>query len=688
MRYSTIGLGKIGSDKKLNISPKGGIMYVRFAGMIATSAVLMYAFTYLNTFQWDHLSFSEERVYMTLTMTAMMAVVMLSFMLTMLKKRWVNLGIYAGSALLFIGALWLIRSQTTVQDIAYMKSMIPHHSIAILTSTRARISDPRVRELADEIIAAQRREISMMKVLINDIESHGEQASKERAVATMRLGPKVPSPATTAVEVPEGFRAEVVMSDLTYPTSIEFDDTGAMFVAEAGYSYGDSSVKPRILQISGDGRVKVIAQEPVLSGPINDLLWHDGRMYVSHRGKISILEPDGSVVDLITGLPSKGDHHNNQLTVGPDGKIYFGQGTATNSGVVGPDNFKMGWLEDHPDFHDIPAQNLRLVDRIFESANPLRTTDEISRTLAFHAFGKAGTEDLVVPGQIKASGTIMRMNADGSGLEVYAWGLRNPYGIMWSPDGTLYATENGFDVRGSRPIANDEEDIYIIKQGAWYGWPDYAMGLPITSTRFKPEGKSQPQFLMADHPLVEQPWMNFPKHSAIAKIEFGKSEPFGRGQMFVAFFGHMAPMTGEAPDEHGGHRVVRIDPATREFETFFGKKKHGHGQGSQGGHGGDGSGGQGSSSGKADHGESSGEQTKSGGGNDSSSESLGESFSAGPRRLLDVRFSPDGNALYIADFGAMAIQAGAAPVPGTGVIWRVVPENAQHDGPPTKLSPP
>jgi hypothetical protein len=256
MRYSTIGLGKIGSDKKLNISPKGGIMYVRFAGMIATSAVLMYAFTYLNTFQWDHLSFSEERVYMTLTMTAMMAVVMLSFMLTMLKKRWVNLGIYAGSALLFAVALWLIRSQTTVQDIAYMKSMIPHHSIAILTSTRARISDPRVRELADEIIAAQRREISMMKVLINDIESHGEQASKERAVATMRLGPKVPSPAAAAVEVPEGFRAEVVMIDLTYPTSIEFDDTGAMFVAEAGYSYGDSSVKPRILQISADGSAR------------------------------------------------------------------------------------------------------------------------------------------------------------------------------------------------------------------------------------------------------------------------------------------------------------------------------------------------------------------------------------------------------------------------------------------------
>lgn len=76
------------------------------------------------------------------------------------------------------------------------------------------------------------------------------------------------------------------------------------------------------------------------------------------------------------------------------------------------------------------------------------------------------------------------MNADGSGLEVYAWGLRSPFGVMWGPDGTLYATENGFDVRGSRPIANDEEDICIIRQGAWYGWPDYAMGVAVTDPRF------------------------------------------------------------------------------------------------------------------------------------------------------------------------------------------------------------
>jgi hypothetical protein len=163
-------------------------MYARFAGMIGTASILMYAFTYLNTFAWDHLSFSETRVYMTLTMTAMMAVVMLSFMQKMLTNRRVNLGIYAGSAVLFLVALWLVRSQTTVQDISYMKAMIPHHSIAILTSERAEISDPRVRELADEIIESQRREIAMMKMLISDIESGGRADVGDSDVDAPRSG--------------------------------------------------------------------------------------------------------------------------------------------------------------------------------------------------------------------------------------------------------------------------------------------------------------------------------------------------------------------------------------------------------------------------------------------------------------------------------------------------------------------
>ena len=152
-------------------------MYLRFAGMIITAAILMYAFTYWNTFAWDHVYFSEVRVYMTLTMTAMMATVMLTFMWKMLSNRWLNVAIYAGSAMLFGVALWLVRSQETVQDVSYMRSMIPHHSIAILASERAEISDPRVRELADAIIETQREEIAEMKELIAELQANGTQSA-------------------------------------------------------------------------------------------------------------------------------------------------------------------------------------------------------------------------------------------------------------------------------------------------------------------------------------------------------------------------------------------------------------------------------------------------------------------------------------------------------------------------------
>jgi len=145
-------------------------MYVRFGAMIATSAVVMLGVMYLNTYQLDHVFFSETRSYMALVMGSTMAVVMLAFMLRMYTNRRVNIGIFIGSAVVFSFALWLVRSQVTIDDVSYMKAMIPHHSIAILTSERAHISDPRVRKLADQIIESQRREILEMKALIKDLE--------------------------------------------------------------------------------------------------------------------------------------------------------------------------------------------------------------------------------------------------------------------------------------------------------------------------------------------------------------------------------------------------------------------------------------------------------------------------------------------------------------------------------------
>ncbi len=147
--------------------------YVRFGAMIATSTLSMFGLMYLNTYRLEHLFFSETRVYMALVMGATMAVIMLGFMLKMHRSRPVNIVIFLGSVALFSLALWLVRSQTTIEDVSYMKAMIPHHSIAILTSTRAHIRDPRVRELADQIIESQRREIFEMKELIRELEGKG-----------------------------------------------------------------------------------------------------------------------------------------------------------------------------------------------------------------------------------------------------------------------------------------------------------------------------------------------------------------------------------------------------------------------------------------------------------------------------------------------------------------------------------
>ena len=147
--------------------------YGKFGAMILVSTLLMYGIMYLNTYQLDHVFFSETRAYMALIMGAAMAAVMLAFMWGMMPRRGAKVATVAASAGVFVVSLWLVRSQVIVEDVSWMKAMIPHHSIAILTSSRAQITDPRVRKLADEIIESQRREIEEMKALSRDLQ-HGQ----------------------------------------------------------------------------------------------------------------------------------------------------------------------------------------------------------------------------------------------------------------------------------------------------------------------------------------------------------------------------------------------------------------------------------------------------------------------------------------------------------------------------------
>ena len=148
--------------------------YRNFLLMILVSSTFMHGLMYFNTYEVSHVWFSQTRLFMTFIMAGSMALVMLFFMRHMYKSRQKNVAIVVGSIALMALGLWLVRSQSTVDDVAWMKAMIPHHSIAILTSERANIVDPRVKQLAEEIIQAQRREISEMESLIKDLESTRE----------------------------------------------------------------------------------------------------------------------------------------------------------------------------------------------------------------------------------------------------------------------------------------------------------------------------------------------------------------------------------------------------------------------------------------------------------------------------------------------------------------------------------
>jgi uncharacterized protein (DUF305 family) len=166
---------------------QGGVQdrrpYAMFAAMIVTSTVTMFLLTYTNAYTWSHMTFSQERVYMALIMGAAMTPIMLAFMrVTMYRDRSLNRVIVVAAVVIGAAGLWLSRTQTLVDDTAYMRGMIPHHSIAILTSERAAIDDLRVRELADGITATQLEEIAEMAWLIDDIHQHGVAATPEQAL--------------------------------------------------------------------------------------------------------------------------------------------------------------------------------------------------------------------------------------------------------------------------------------------------------------------------------------------------------------------------------------------------------------------------------------------------------------------------------------------------------------------------
>ncbi|HLA14910.1 MAG TPA: PQQ-dependent sugar dehydrogenase, partial [Gemmatimonadaceae bacterium] len=348
-------------------------------------------------------------------------------------------------------------------------------------------------------------------------------------------------------------------------------------------------------------------------------------------GRIIRVTPQGSMTVLIDSLPSMGDHHTNRAVAGPDGSVYFTIGTATNSAVVGEDNWEFGWLKRHPTFHDIPCQDVTLTGENHETRD-VRSADSSVRTAtgAFVPFGTRTTPGQVVRGSVPCAGSLLRVPSSGGQPQLVAWGFRNPYGVAFAPDGTLYITDNGFDTRGSRGIFGGADHLFRVEQGKWYGWPDYAGEIPVAQERFKPREKAQPRAVLASLPnRPPEPVARLAVHSSSNGFDFSTNAQFGHvGQAFIAQFGDMTPKTGKvwAPV---GARVVRVDVKTGDITDFVINKGKTHGPASQIG-------------------------------------------SKGIERPVDARFGPGGDALYITDFGIMTVsEAGPVARERTGVIWRV-----------------
>ena len=171
-----------------------GMGWGRFAGMIGTSTVIMFFLMYQLVYSVDHALFSVNRLIASLVMACVMAVVMLGFMWSMYHGKRAKVAVVVVSALLAVVLLVVNRTQAVIGDVAFMSAMIPHHSIAINNARKADISDPRVRRLADGIIESQVREIAEMKLLIDDIQRHGERGTTpippRSAQATPAMAPR------------------------------------------------------------------------------------------------------------------------------------------------------------------------------------------------------------------------------------------------------------------------------------------------------------------------------------------------------------------------------------------------------------------------------------------------------------------------------------------------------------------
>ena len=443
------------------------------------------------------------------------------------------------------------------------------------------------------------------------------------------------TPPVNNFNITSGYTIKPVVWNLTAPDTATFDDKGNMYVGEAGYPFTQLPEVPRILKVTPEGNVSVFLDSN-LNSPIVDIAYYNKTtLFVSHNHKVSMVNlKDANVTDVIVGLPTNLNHQNNQIAFSPDKKrIYVGVGSATNSGIVGIDDYVLGWLANEPKGHDIPAKNITLTGQNFNTNNPLTAEPyDNATTGAYVQFGNGTFKGQTILGETKCNGCLVSANINGTDLRLEGWGLRNPTGLAFNDEGRLFAINHGADERGSRPIANDSDKFHEIRlndtSADFFGWPDFfGNAEPVTDAKFysPSRGEGKPLgFLLQDHPPVEKPLMLFePVHSSGIQMVFSNSSsPFGfEGEAFIAQIGTDAPISQPppAPGTIIGQDVVRVNVENQtisEFLTLY-------------------------------------NQTTG-------------------FRPTDVVFNHNGTVLYIVDWGNVTFEKGyPTTVPNSGVVWKI-----------------